>query len=120
MRPIRPHRQALSRPRPERRPDAKRTRAFQTLHTKCGGISPREFQRPRNWPGWQDLTARRSSFFGRSRAGIVVTVLVFAAAFFWWRGAAGPERAAPEGGPARRGGQLIFSVRAEPRSFNRL
>src|SRR5438105_2443059 len=54
--------------------------------------------------------------------GIVTTAAILVGGFVFWRSTIGPE---PGGGPAttaaaRRGGQLVASIRAVPRSFNRL
>jgi peptide/nickel transport system substrate-binding protein len=51
--------------------------------------------------------------------GIVFTLLAAAAAVLYYRGP-GEEETATEAPRAQRGGQLIGSMRSEPRSFNRL
>jgi peptide/nickel transport system substrate-binding protein len=53
--------------------------------------------------------------------GIVVTAIILVAAYSFWRSAATP----PAGGsrddaPPTRGGQVVATIRAEPRSFNRI
>ena len=55
----------------------------------------------------------------RSSIGVVVSLALLAlAAVFWWQR---PERTRSSATPsaARRGGQLVASIRGEPRSFNR-
>ena len=58
--------------------------------------------------------------------GVLVMGVVFAGALLWWRGCE-PERSSLGGGPSKstsepreRGGQVVASLRAEPRTFNRL
>jgi peptide/nickel transport system substrate-binding protein len=53
--------------------------------------------------------------------GIVVTAVILVAAYSFWRSAATP----PSGGtredaPPTRGGQIVATIRSEPRSFNRI
>jgi peptide/nickel transport system substrate-binding protein len=64
----------------------------------------------------------------RSRLpGVLVMGVVFIGALLWWRGC-DPERSSITGGgpsnpanePRERGGQVVASLRAEPRTFNRL
>jgi peptide/nickel transport system substrate-binding protein len=61
----------------------------------------------------------------RSRfPGVVVMGVVFLAMVAWWRGCE-PSDPAPRPGPAvseihERGGQIVASLRADPRSFNRM
>jgi peptide/nickel transport system substrate-binding protein len=53
--------------------------------------------------------------------GIVVTASILMGGFVFWRSTAAPEIANGTGVPAaRRGGQLVGSIRAVPRSFNRI
>src|SRR4030095_6322787 len=77
---------------------------------------------PRNWPGWPRLTTSRSRF-----PGVLVMGVIFLAMLVWWRGCQ-PHMSSP----ARRhqsesatevqphGGEVVATLRAEPRSFNRL
>jgi peptide/nickel transport system substrate-binding protein len=54
-------------------------------------------------------------------AGVLTSVALFIVASVVWRGCYTPDRAPQEGAQeARRGGQLVASARAVPRSFNRL
>lgn len=63
----------------------------------------------------------------RSRLpGVLVMGVVFVGALLWWRGC-GSDPTALSGGPSKstneprvRGGQVVASLRAEPRTFNRL
>src|SRR5258706_5863552 len=53
--------------------------------------------------------------------GIVVTAAILMGGFVFWRSTAAPEVADSVAAPAaRRGGQLVGSIRAVPRSFNRI
>jgi peptide/nickel transport system substrate-binding protein len=63
------------------------------------------------------LTASRTRF-----TGILITAALLAALVVFWRGGQGsrPSVQTDDAGPPARGGQLVASVRAEPRSFNRL
>src|SRR6476659_1477056 len=52
--------------------------------------------------------------------GIVVTAAILAGGFVFWRSTTGPEAGNAAAAKATRGGQLVASIRAVPRSFNRL
>ena len=53
--------------------------------------------------------------------GIVVTAAILMGGFVFWRSTSAPEIADGVAAPAaRRGGQLVGSIRAVPRSFNRI
>jgi peptide/nickel transport system substrate-binding protein len=53
--------------------------------------------------------------------GIVVTAAILAGGFAFWRSTVLPGAVHPASEPsARRGGQLVASIRAVPRSFNRI
>ena len=68
--------------------------------------------RPKNWPGRQELSVKRTRLAGAVLTGSLLLALVF---FLQTR----PDDA-PAPAPTRHGGQLVGSIRAEPRSFNRL
>ena len=51
--------------------------------------------------------------------GVIVTALVLAGAYFAWRSSASPAGGFEEGPPVR-GGQIVATIRSEPRSFNRI
>ena len=53
--------------------------------------------------------------------GVIVTAVILVAAYAFWRSAASPRGgAAREDAPPSRGGQIVVTIRAEPRSFNRI
>src|SRR5712691_10323197 len=52
--------------------------------------------------------------------GIIVTAAILAGGFVFWRSTTGPETGNSVSAKATRGGQLVASIRAVPRSFNRL
>jgi peptide/nickel transport system substrate-binding protein len=53
--------------------------------------------------------------------GVIVTAVILVAAYAYWRSAAPPRGgAAREDAPPSRGGQIVVTIRAEPRSFNRI
>src|SRR5580765_5119080 len=52
--------------------------------------------------------------------GIVVTAAILAGGFVFWRSTTGFEAGNATAVKATRGGQLVASIRAVPRSFNRL
>jgi peptide/nickel transport system substrate-binding protein len=52
--------------------------------------------------------------------GILVTAAILAGGFFFWRSTTGFEPGSAAAVKATRGGQLVASIRAVPRSFNRL
>src|SRR5882672_10561266 len=52
--------------------------------------------------------------------GILVTAAILLGGYFFWRSTDGGRAANPGSLAAKRGGQLVASIRAVPRSFNRL
>ena len=53
--------------------------------------------------------------------GVIVTAVILIAAYMFWRSAATPGGGgAREDAPPSRGGQIVVTIRAEPRSFNRI
>src|SRR5437762_13155476 len=52
--------------------------------------------------------------------GIIVTAAILAGGFVFWRSTTGPETRNAAAAKGKRGGQLVASIRAVPRSFNRL
>jgi peptide/nickel transport system substrate-binding protein len=84
--------------------------------------------RPTNWPGRQEVTGRRSRF-----VGLLFTAVLLAFFFIYYFSTRAPGggsapgsvlsrdtgSASPAAG-ARRGGQIVGSIRGEPRTFNRL
>ena len=52
--------------------------------------------------------------------GIVVTAVILVAAYSFWRSASTPPGGARQDGTATRGGQVVATIRSEPRSFNRI
>src|SRR5688572_31368370 len=59
--------------------------------------------------------------------GVLIMGALFVAGVIWWRGCQSEsgsslqgDRTASESTPHERGGQVVASLRAEPRSFNRL
>src|SRR5438045_1171039 len=52
--------------------------------------------------------------------GIIVTAAILAGGFVFWRSTTGLETGNAAAAKATRGGQLVASIRAVPRSFNRL
>ncbi len=51
--------------------------------------------------------------------GVIVTALVLGGIYLAWRSSASPGGGAGEG-PPLRGGQVVATIRSEPRSFNRI
>ncbi len=51
--------------------------------------------------------------------GVIVTALVLAGVYLAWRSSASPAGGSEEG-PPLRGGQVVATIRSEPRSFNRI
>jgi peptide/nickel transport system substrate-binding protein len=51
--------------------------------------------------------------------GVLVTAILLVGAYMWWRSAAPPAGPAQDARPAR-GGQIVASIRTEPRTYNRL
>src|SRR5207237_2884413 len=78
--------------------------------------------RLRSWPRVQKLSRHKGHRSMKPRLlGIVVTAGILAGGFVFWRSTTTPESGgAPASAVARRGGQLVASIRAVPRSFNRL
>jgi peptide/nickel transport system substrate-binding protein len=53
--------------------------------------------------------------------GVIVTAVILVAAYTFWRSAAPPRSgAARDDAAPSRGGQIVVTIRAEPRSFNRI
>ena len=53
--------------------------------------------------------------------GVIVTAIILVGAYTLWRSAATPPRDGDrEDAPPTRGGQIVATIRAEPRSFNRI
>jgi len=51
--------------------------------------------------------------------GVIVTALLLAGAFAFWR-SSGSSTVSNQEGPPVRGGQVVATIRSEPRSFNRI
>src|SRR5688500_8779035 len=70
--------------------------------------------RPRNWPGWPTVISRPTRYIG-----VILTAVAAVALALYYRG---PRDAGTTAGvrQAQRGGQIVGSIRSEPRSFNRL
>ena len=52
--------------------------------------------------------------------GVIVTAVILIGAYTLWRSAATPPGGARENTPPARGGQVVATIRSEPRSFNRI
>src|SRR5688500_12504984 len=84
---------------------------------ESGGVSS---ARPITWPGWPRVISKPSRYLG-----VIVTAAVAVALALYYRG---PGESGARSGDARglsevegkRGGQIVGSIRSEPRSFNRL
>src|SRR5688572_23443124 len=68
---------------------------------------------PRSWPGWRKVSVRPMRF-----TGVLLTLLLIGLAAFYYRGNSEGEIVSEPRSTAR-GGQIIGTVRGEPRSFNR-
>ena len=52
-------------------------------------------------------------------SGVIVTALLLAGAYAFWQ-SSGSSTVSNEDGPPVRGGQVVATIRSEPRSFNRI
>jgi peptide/nickel transport system substrate-binding protein len=71
--------------------------------------------RPIIWPGWPNVTVKRSRF-----VGILVTGVLLALTALFWKSTTSSNAGAGKQVPPRRGGMLVASIRAEPHTMNRL
>ena len=75
-------------------------------------------EQPENWPGWPRMISRPTRYIGVILSAVVAVAL--ALYFLGPREAGGPGAVSDVEEQAERGGQIVGSIRSEPRSFNRM